>query len=91
MHRCMEVNAYAYVNVWILCSLLCQGACGGVAPVQPPPFLNSRHYTLLYRAVNSKPDITMDAVMQLMDWLSPEQQHECLQLFSSQGLSKNQF
>ena len=89
MHHCMEINAYAYVNVWIFCSLLCQGDC--VAPVQFPPFLNSRHYTLLYRAVNSKPDIAMDAVMQLMDRLSLEQQHECLQLLSSRGLSKKQF
>ena len=45
----------------------------------------------LYSAVDSKPDIAMDAVMQLMDRLSPEQQHECLQLLSSRGLSQKQF
>ena len=48
-------------------------------------------HSFLYRAVDSKPDIAMDAVMQLMDRLSPEQQHECLQLLSSRGLSQKQF
>ena len=67
------------------------GDCGSVAPAQPTPVLNSHHYTPSYRAVDSKPDIAMDAVMQLLDRLSPEQQHECLQLLSSRGLSQKQF